>query len=211
MNMKQKSAALTNTVVLVAVTFTAILALSVVYQITKGPIEQAEIDARAEIYKVVYPEAAGFAQVDDTESLLAGSADLLAEAGCSGCLINDVLAVVDPAGGSRTAKGYVVAATSPGGYGGDIQIAVGITAEGILTGCSVVTHSETAGLGSKCAEPAFTGQFAGKKAESLVYSKTGAAAENEIDAVGGATITTEAVTEAVNAAIAFYKIHLKGA
>ncbi len=208
--MKKKSSMLTNTLVLVVVTFVAILALSVVYQVTKAPIEQAEINARAEVYKVVYPEAKGFAQIDNTEALLEGSADLLSEAGYSGCFVNDVLAVVDTADSSGTPKGYVIAATSPSGYGGNIQVAVGITADGVLTGFNVVSHSETAGLGSKCTEPAFTEQFKGKKAEALAYSKTGASADNEIDAIGGATITTGAVTDAANAAIAFYQAHFGG-
>lgn len=208
--MKQKSAVLVNTRVLAAVTFAAILTLSAVYQVTRGPIQQAEIDARAEIYQAVYPEAAAFAPVDHTQQLLARAAGVLEKAGCGSCIIDDVLAVVDPADAGGTPKGYVIAATSPSGYGGDIQAAVGITAEGVLTGCSLVSHRETAGLGSKCAEPAFTGQFAGKKAEPLVYSRTGAFSENEIDAVSGATITTGAVTEAVNAAIAFYQAQLKG-
>ena len=203
--MKKKTATVANTLVLVVVTFIAILALSVVYQVTKGPIDQAEINARAEVYKVVYPEAKGFAQIDNTDALLEGSAEMLAGAGYDGCFINDVLAVIDPADSSATPKGYVIAATSPSGYGGNIQIAVGITSDGTLTGFNVVSHSETAGLGSKCTEPAFTEQFKGKKAEQLAYSKTGASADNEIDAIGGATITTGAVTDAANAAIAFYQ------
>ena len=54
--MKKKSSILTNTLVMVAVTFVSILVLSLVYQITKEPINQAEINARAEVYKVVYPQ-----------------------------------------------------------------------------------------------------------------------------------------------------------
>ena len=49
----------------------------------------------------------------------------------------------------------------------------------------------------------FKGQFAGKNAEALAVTKTGFPAENEIQAMSGATITSEAVTNAVNAAIYF--------
>ncbi len=205
--MKKKSSILTNTLVMVAVTFESILVLSLVYQITKEPINQAEINARAEVYKVVYPEAKEFALVDNSEALLEKAPEVLESAGLGGCSINDTLAVTD---GSGAVLGYVIAATSPSGYGGDIQVAVGITKDGVLTGFNVVSHQETAGLGSKCAEPDFTSQFAGKKAEALAYSKTGASAENEIDAIGGATITTGAVTEAANAAIAFYQANFGG-
>lgn len=208
--MKKKSATLANTLVLVVVTFVAILLLSVVYQVTKEPINQAEINARAEVYKVVYEDAKGFGEIDNIEALLEGSAEMLAGAGYDGCFINDVLAVVDPTDSSATPKGYVIAATSPSGYGGNVQVAIGITTDGTLTGFNVVSHSETAGLGSKCTEPDFTEQFKGKKAEPLAYSKTGASADNEIDAIGGATITTGAVTDAVNAAIAFYQANFGG-
>ena len=205
--MSKKSSTITNTIVLVAVTFVAILVLSLVYQITKEPIAQAEINARAEVYKIVYPGAENFAELDNSASLLDNSAQMLADAGYSGCSINDALAVTDAGG---TVRGYVIAATSPAGYGGNIQVAVGITTEGQLTGFNVVSHQETAGLGSKCTEPEFTSQFAGKKAEILAYTKTGASADNEIDAIGGATITTGAVTDAANAAIAFYQANFGG-
>ena len=43
----------------------------------------------------------------------------------------------------------------------------------------------------------------GKNADSLTVTKTGASADNEIDAISGATVTSNAVTNAVNAAL-FY-------
>lgn len=198
---KSKSSIVKNTLVLFLVTFVAITALAIVNQITKGPIEQAEINARAEVYKNVYANANSFTQVDDTEVLLEKAPEVLANAGFEGCFINDVLAVTDASG---SVEGYVIAATSPSGYGGDIQVAIGIK-DGTLTGFEVVTNSETAGLGSKCAEPEFASQFAGKPVTKLEYTKTGATEDNQIDAISGATITTNAVTEAVNAAIIFYQ------
>lgn len=201
-----KSSIVKNTLVLVAVTFVAILALAVVNQITKEPIAQAEIDARAEIYKVVYADANGFTEVEDTEKLLEEAPAMLAENGLDGCTINDVLAVTDASG---AVEGYVIAATSPSGYGGDIQIALGIK-DGKLTGFDVVSNSETAGLGSKCADDEFTSQFGGKSAAKLEYTKSGATEPNQIDAISGATITTNAVTEAANAAIVFYQTNFGG-
>lgn len=47
-----------------------------------------------------------------------------------------------------------------------------------------------------------TPQFAGKKVDSFTYTKTGAKADNEVDAITSATVTTKAVTEAVNGALA---------
>lgn len=198
---EKKSSTLTNTLVLVVVTFVAVLALSVVYQITKEPIKQAEINARAEIYTVVYPNAASFSEIENSQEIIDASADLLAGAGYNGCFVNDALAVKDNSG---NIEGYVIAATSPSGYGGNVQIAIGIK-NGKITGFDVVDQSETAGLGSKCTEPTFKSQFTGKSATALEYTKSGAAQDNQIDAISGATITTNAVTEAVNAAIVFYQ------
>lgn len=203
---KNKSGIIKNTLVLVAVTFVAILALAVVNQITKEPIEQAEIAARAEIYKVVYANANSFTEVTDTEKLLEEAPAMLTENGFDGCTINDVLAVTNASG---SVEGYVIAATSPSGYGGDIQIAVGIK-DGKLTGFDVVSNSETAGLGSKCTDDEFTSQFDGKSAALLEYTKTGASQPNQIDAISGATITTNAVTQAANAAIVFYQVNFGG-
>lgn len=204
---KKKSSILLNTVVLVIVTLICVALLAVVNQITKGPIEQAEINARAEIYKVVYPDANSFAEVENTTEILENSAEVMTNAGYDGCFANDVLSVTD-AGGSVV--GYVIAATSPSGYGGDIQIAVGITKDGTLTGFDVISNSETAGLGSKCTEPDFKNQFTGKPASTLEVTKSGATADNQIDAISGATITSNAVTEATNAAIIFYQENFAG-
>lgn len=199
---KKKSSILMNTLVLFVVTFIAVLALAVVNQITKEPIAQAEINARAEVYKVVYPGAENFEEIENSKSLIEGSAEVLSGAGYDGCFVNDALAVTDASG---NIQGYVIAATSPSGYGGDLQAAVGITKDGKITGYSIVSHSETAGLGSKCAEPDFTNQFADKAAATLEVTKSGATADNQIDAVSGATITSNAATEAANAAIVFFQ------
>lgn len=204
---QKKSNIFVNTIVLVVVTFVAVTALAVVNQITRGPIAQAEIDARAEVYKAVYADAAGFAEVENTEELIENAPEMLSNAGYDGCSINDVLSVLDS---GNNVVGYVIAATSPSGYGGDIQVAVGITKDAVLKGVDIVSNSETAGLGSKCTEPEFKSQFAGKPAGALEYTKTGAAADNQIDAISGATITTNAVTEAVNAAIIFYQDSFAG-
>ena len=87
-------------------------------------------------------------------------------------------------------------------YGGDITLAVGILFDGTVQGISVISQGETAGLGAVCAEEKFTGQFSGIKGV-VEYVKTGKTEPNQIDAISGATITTKAVTEAVNAAVAY--------
>ncbi|MCD7796111.1 MAG: RnfABCDGE type electron transport complex subunit G [Clostridiales bacterium] len=204
---KSSSSIVKNTLVILIVTFVAVLLLAVVNQITLEPIEQAEVNARAEAYASVYTDAVNFSEVEDSKTLLENSVTLIENSNYAGCTIDDVLAAEDSSG---NIIGYVVAATSPSGYGGEVQIAVGITTDGVITGFDVVSNSETAGLGAKCTEAEFTDQFDGKTAQTLEYSKTGATDDNEIDAISGATITTNAVTEAVNSAILFYRDSFAG-
>lgn len=96
--------------------------------------------------------------------------------------------------------GWCVTVT-PSGYGGEIDLMVGIDADMKISGIKVVSNSETAGLGAKCTEESFSGQFAGKSAPISVI-KNGSAADNEIVAITGATVTSKAVTEGVNEAVA---------
>ncbi len=97
-----------------------------------------------------------------------------------------------------TFVGWCVNVT-PGGYGGVIDMMVGITADGKLSGVKVVSNSETAGLGAKCTDSEFSNQFKGKSAPISVI-KNGTPKESEIVAITGATVTSKAVTSGVNAA-----------
>ena len=81
--------------------------------------------------------------------------------------------------------------------------------DGTVNGISFLSISETAGLGMKADTDEFKGQFADRNAASFSVTKTGASADNEIDAISGATITTNAVTKGVNAGLAAIE-YLKG-
>lgn len=93
--------------------------------------------------------------------------------------------------------GYVLESTSTQGYGGNIVLYLGVTMDGTLNDISILEISETAGLGMLAPE-VLAPQFHDRKVDSFVYTKAGAAAENEVDAITSATITTKAVTDAVN-------------
>ena len=95
------------------------------------------------------------------------------------------------------------------GYGGDIELAVGIDAGGSVVKVSIISHGETPGLGSKAAEPDFIGQYSGKSAEAPLTVVKGEAADNEISAISGATITSRGVTGGVNEALQYYTEYLK--
>ena len=93
--------------------------------------------------------------------------------------------------------GTVVRLTT-NGFGGAIDLMVGVDNENKVTGVAIISHSETASLGANCTREDFRAQFAGKTGE-LAVSKDG----GDIDALTGATVTSRAVTRAVNAALAY--------
>lgn len=95
--------------------------------------------------------------------------------------------------------GYV-AQTTVNGFGGEIEIIAGVDTEGKFTGITVggSSFSETAGLGEKTKHEAFTSQYAGKAAPLRVIKAGEAAADDTIDAVTAATISSTAVTDGAN-------------
>lgn len=205
---KKKSGILKNTLTIFIVTLVAVALLAVVNQVTKGPIEEAQIAAEAASLSAAYTDAKSFAQVNGKEEMIEKSAELLATAEIQKTEINNILAAQDANGKTI---GYALSVTTQNGYGADLQIAVGITNDGKLAGFDVISHNETPGFGANATDPSFKSQFAGKSAEGKIsYSKTGATSDSEIDAISGATITTNAVTDAVNAAIVFYQENFGG-
>ena len=97
--------------------------------------------------------------------------------------------------------GYVFK-TSAKGYGGDIDLMVGIDTSGKVTGVSILSISETAGLGMNAKNESFINQYMGKSG-TIGVSKNGAS-DTEIQALTGATITSKAVTSAVNTVLSLY-------
>ncbi|MCG6945423.1 MAG: RnfABCDGE type electron transport complex subunit G [Deltaproteobacteria bacterium] len=109
---------------------------------------------------------------------------------------NPVEKVVFPA--KKDGKTFEVAYSAAAkGYHGPIEVMVGVDPEGTLTGISIMTHSETPGLGARIVEPKFTDQFAGLDLETTKLSADG----GKVDAVSGATFSTLGVITAVDAAL----------
>ena len=91
--------------------------------------------------------------------------------------------------------------TSAQGYHGAIEVMVGISMEGTLTGISVMTHTETPGLGARVVESEFTNQFEGLGlTPKLQVSGEGGV----IDSVSGATISSKGVVKAVRRALELF-------
>ncbi len=99
--------------------------------------------------------------------------------------------------------GYAFQLETTEGYGDVIKLMVAFKSDGTISGIDVVSHTETPGLGAQADEDPFKNQFKGKEITPLAVVK-GASEPQDIDAIGGATITSNAVTNAVNEAIDYY-------
>ncbi len=101
-------------------------------------------------------------------------------------------------GGKIVGLAYSAAAT---GYHGLIDVMIGLDPGGKVIGISIMTHSETPGLGARIVEPAFTKQFKGfTLSPDLNLSAKG----GKIDSVSGATHSSEGVVEAVRKALELF-------
>lgn len=190
---------LKNAGILLAITVIAGFILGAVYQITKGPIAEAEAAAAMEAYKEVFADAVDFAEIEvNVDALTAG--------GITG---SDIDKVMEAKGADGSVLGYVFVITNHEGYAGDIQFTLGVSMDGTTNGISILAISETPGLGME-AENVLKPQFAGKKAAQFQYTKTGAVSEEQIDAISGATITTNAITNGVNAGLYYFQNVLGG-
>lgn len=99
------------------------------------------------------------------------------------------------AGGARV--GTAVRSYSGDGYGGTITIMVGFNPDGEITGTTVLSHTETPGLGAKITEESFREQFVGATAaDGLAVTKDG----GNVDAITAATISSRAFCDAINRA-----------
>lgn len=94
--------------------------------------------------------------------------------------------------------GVLAEARTEEGYGGTIRFNLGVDASGKIVGISIVSHSETAGLGSKIAEDSFLRQFMGKGPEDSF----------DVDNITGATDSTRAMERGVELELREIVLHL---
>lgn len=177
-------------ITLFAICAVAALVLGVTNNITAPVIEERNIQASNEARKIVLSEADEFKELDGMNS------DIVLEV-YEGIKDGQVI-------------GYTIK-TSSKGYGGAIELMVGISKDGKITGVEIGNHSETPGLGSKATEPMFKNQYVNKDVlNSLLVVKGSTNNDNEISAISGATITSNGVTSGVNAAMKIYNEKLSG-
>ena len=158
--------------------------LGAVNQITAPIIEVNDKKTEEKAMKQLLPASESFEEVSDIEDALVDKV-FVAKSG------NEIV-------------GYVVRVT-PTGYGGDITMLVGVDSQNIVKGISILSHAETPGFGANATKDSFTNQFVDTNAP-LTVTKS-ASLDDEIQAITGATITSNAVVEGVNGACEYIINH----
>ena len=180
---------------LLIISAVAALLLALTNSVTSSTIAQRNEQANAEARKLVLESAQDFEQVKDVKT-----------DNSKGVEVSEIYEAKDASGNT---VGYTLKVL-PSGYGGTIELMVGIdSAKGQVSGINVVSNSETAGLGAKSTDPEFSDQYKGKPLEELSVLKNGTPGDTEIKAISGATITSTAVTNGVDAAVEVYNNSLK--
>lgn len=157
-------------------------------------IQEQKVIANNEAKKAVVPDAETFEKLDDSVFSTIASNEKYSY----------IKEIYEAKVGGNTV-GYTVTA-APKGYGGSVEVVVGISTDGNLLGIKVGNNTETPGLGKKAEAPKFQEQFTGKTwANPINVIKSGTPKDNEIAAIAGATITSKAVTGGVNQALAAIK------
>ena len=167
-------------IVLLLISGIAALLLGLVNDVTKDVIAQREKEETAAAMRSVMADAATFSEenaADDGTRFYTAFAE------------------------DGTVCGYVFI-TAGSGYGGEIRVMTGVGADGAVTGIAFLSIDETPGMGMKAQNDDFKHHYIGKEGQ-LGVSKT-QASDTEIRAITGATITSKAVTGAVNDALACF-------
>lgn len=188
---------------LTVITLVAGLALGAVHGITKEPIAKQEALAKERAYQEVFVDASKFQAVEMTDALAEEIRTSLDGENYQAQSVEEIMEALDSKG---SLLGYAFTVVSSEGYGGDIKFSLGVQSDGTVNGISILSIGETAGLGMRADTPEFKGQFADKNVEKFVYTKKGAKEDNEIDALSGASVTTNAMTNGVNAGLCAFRV-----
>lgn len=167
--------------ILFLIVFAAVAILAWCNSATYDKIQQINAENAAKARQCVLPKAKQFEEVSDFKG--------------DGIVKN----VFEGKDGDKKV-GYCVSVT-PSGYGGEMEIMVGVDDDLKIAGIEIVSSSETAGLGKNASKESFKSQFVGLTKEITVKKNAPDKNNNEIQALSGATITSNAVSSGANAAI----------
>ena len=154
-------------IVLTAVVAISVTALTYTDRLTRGEIEAQKEAETVSMLTEMFPEMSQYEFADDIYTIFSDG---------------DII-------------GYTFVATGKG-YGGDIDILVGLEDEDTIKGITIISNKETPGLGTRITEPSFTEEFSGIGIDEVALSEDG----GELDAITGSTVSSVAVIDAVKAA-----------
>ena len=163
---------------IICIVVTALLGLT--NAVTAPKIEELAVETQEAAKKEVLADAASFGEAEQTQ------------------LSGTTYTYYKGLAADGSVMGYVVETVSKG-YGGDISLMVGVGVDGTVHGVSILSINETAGLGMNAENPEFLEQFLGKSG-TIGVQKNGSS-DTEIQALTGATITSEAMADGVNQAL----------
>lgn len=163
---------------IICIVVTALLGLT--NAVTAPKIEELAVETQEAAKKEVLADAASFGDAEQTQ------------------LSGTTYTYYKGLAADGSVMGYVVETVSKG-YGGDISLMVGVGVDGTVHGVSILSINETAGLGMNAENPEFLEQFLGKSG-TIGVQKNGSS-DTEIQALTGATITSEAMADGVNQAL----------
>lgn len=175
-------------IILLIITSVAAVVLGLANELTKDRIAMVEAEISEAARRDVLSMASTFEPVDEEtfQDIIKGN--------------NSILEVYQGYSNENNLVGYAIKTTTPG-YSGNVEVITGISIEGKITGIKVVSHQETPGLGANATKPSFQNQYANKSTEQEIEVVKGVPSkENEIQALSGATVSANAVTDGVNAA-----------
>lgn len=182
---KKQSSMASLVIVLAAICLVSAAVLGLINSVTVGPIAANTEKTVQESLRTVMPIDGDYEDVTDQYS--------------GDPVTVDVTGVTVPIKAVYKAadEGYVVESMSPNGFGGALDMMAGVDNDGNVTGIAIISHAETSGLGSKSTDPEWQAQFKGVNG-TIGVTKDG----YQINAITGSTITSRAVCDGVNAAIA---------
>ena len=194
-------------IALILITLFSGVALSGVYSMTRQTIADQEEATKAASYVAVVPEAVTFEHDEAADAAIAALGGQVYGTKYGKAYVNELYVAKDASGNT---VGYALSVTSGDGYDGNVTLSLGLDANGKVLGISFTELTETPGMGMLADEPAFKDQFSDRDVTQFVHNKGGVTGDNVIDAISGASTTSGAVVNAVNAGLDFFHSVVKG-
>ena len=181
-------------VVLTCLCIVSAIALAKIYDLTKGPIAHQK---RLEVLRAIKTVLPSYDNEPDRDMVkLAMGVDKKGE---------EIQGVFYRGRKGGRLVGVAFKVISPEGYGGNIEVMVGLLPNGTIHGVEVLSHLETPGLGAKIREAKFKDRFKKRNLSNTAWAVKKDA--GDIDGITGATISSRAVIKAVKEGLEFYRDH----